>query len=136
MRIALTLIIGALVATTAKGGPDAPSPGTERHYCTQYGPFFIRFDEDKAAGVFAILTNGDLGSMVGALEGRRLEGEWVEVDSGGAIRIEFSEDWSTFEAEYNLAPEPETWHGDWRGHLRPTDDTASFVRDGVEFRCQ
>jgi len=136
MRIVISFLIAAFMAPLVVSAPEVPSPGTERHYCTEYGPFFIRFDTDKAAGVFAILTNGDLGSMVGALVGRRIEGKWTEVDSGGDIRLEFSEDWSSFEAEYNLTAAPETWHGDWRGQLRPSDDASSFVRDGVEYRCR
>ena len=107
----------------------------ERRYCTQYGPFFVRFDPDKAAGVFAILTNGDLGSMVGRLEGRSLEGIWVENDSRGEIRMRFSDDWSSFEAEYNVETVPEKWYGDWTGRLPPGDDATEFEHEGTTFRC-
>jgi hypothetical protein len=130
----------SLWMTSALGEPvveaaPAPSPGSERHYCTQYGPFFIRFDAEKAAGVFAILTNGDLGSMVGALEGNTMAGEWIEVDSRGAIRLFFSDDWNRFDATYNLTDDRQTWHGDWTGHVRPEGE-ARFIRDGIEFRCE
>lgn len=108
----------------------------ERRYCTQYGPFFIRFDPDKAAGVFAILQNNDLGSMVGALNGRRLEGEWTEVDSRGDIRIHFSEDWSSFEAEFNVAAAPDRWYDDWTGRLPEDSNADSFEVDGTTFRCR
>ncbi len=107
----------------------------ERYYCTQYGPFFIRFDPDKAAGVFAILSNDDLGSMVGRLEGRRIDGTWEEVDSRGRIRLTFSEDWSRFDAEYTVAGNPLEWHGEWTGYLRNDPDVQEFTRDGEAFRC-
>jgi len=108
----------------------------ERHYCTQYGPFYLRFDPEKAAGVFTIFANGDMGSVVGTLDDQTLTGEWIEVDNRGPIRIEFSPDWTKFDAFYALAAAPDTWHGDWRGHLRPQEDTVSFERDGRTFQCK
>lgn len=130
-----SLIVLVLSLTTVTATADEPPTTVERYYCTQYGPFFIRFDPDKAAGVFAILTNGDLGSMVGVLSDHSLEGEWIEVDSRGEIRMTFSEDWSEFEAEYNVAANPEKWYSDWNGHLRPEDGAETFEKDGTEFRC-
>lgn len=115
---------------------DATADSVERFYCTQYGPFFLRFDPDKAAGVFAILPNNDLGAMVGALDGQTLAGEWIEVDSRGAIRMEFSEDWSSFTAAYSVAPSLDSWEEGWAGYLPPVGDPDSFVIDGQTFRCR
>lgn len=127
-------IAAPLLAPSTHAAEEAPS--VERRYCTQYGPFFIRFDPDKAAGVFAILQNNDLGSMVGALNGHRLEGEWAEVDSRGDIRIHFSEDWSSFEAEFNVAAAPDRWYADWAGRLPENSGVESFEVDGTTYRCR
>ena len=127
--LALTLAATAVRANEANGG-------VERYYCTQYGPFFFRFDPDKAAGVFAILTNNDLGSVVGRMDGRAFEGEWFEVDSRGDIRIFFAEDWSSFEVEYSIAGEPEEWLTGWKGRLRPEPATVAFTANDETYRCQ
>ena len=74
--------------------------------------------------------------MVGELEGHSLEGEWIEIDSRGEIRMTFSKDWSEFDAEYNVAANPERWYRDWKGYLRPEDGVATFERNGIEFRCR
>jgi hypothetical protein len=133
------LVIGMLWGSSspAPGSePEAPEvTAVERRYCTQFGPFFVRFDPDKAAGVFAIHMNGDLGSMVGTLDGHELEGIWVENDSRGRIRMSFSGDWSTFEAEYSVESEPESWRGGWLGRL-PRDDVEEFEHEGLTYRCR
>ena len=126
--IALPLFAPSAYATDS-------TPSVERRYCTQYGPFFIRFDPDKAAGVFAILQNNDLGSVVGALNGHRLDGEWIEIDSQGDIRITFADDWSSFEAEYNVAGATDRWYGEWMGRLPENGEVDSFDVDGTTFRC-
>ncbi|MHA7872719.1 MAG: hypothetical protein ACX939_10245 [Hyphococcus sp.] len=139
MGILRTLALSAAMTLPLFAQPTSANDATtsvERRYCTQYGPFFIRFDPDKAAGVFAILTNNDLGSIVGALDGHRLEGEWIEVDSRGAIRIAFSDDWSRFDAEYNVAGAPDRWYGDWTGRLPENGDVDSFIDEGTTFRCR
>ena len=123
-------------AVAAQGGAAESHPSTERYYCTQFGPFFIRFDEDNAAGVFAILPNDDLGSIVGTLSGRNLSGEWIETDSRGEIRLKFSEDWLYFDAEYTVAPDNENWLGNWSGRIRPSNDPATFDFNGVTYRCE
>ena len=51
--------------------------------------FFCALTRIKAAGVFSILPNDDLGAMVGVLEDRTLTGNWIENDSKGAIRMGF-----------------------------------------------
>ena len=135
MRIFSAIVLVLSLATVATAA-DEPQTTVERYYCTQYGMFFIRFDPDKAAGVFAILPNSDLGSIVGVIDDHSLEGEWIEVDSRGAIRMTFSEDWSEFDAEYNVAANPEKWYSNWKGHRRPKEGVETFERDGVEFRCE
>lgn len=134
----MKLISIAILTAAALGasGASASEASPELRYCTQYGPFFIKFDHEKAAGVFAILTNGDMGSMVGRLNGQTLEGEWIEVDSGGQIRIEFAEDRSSFEATYNTRNNPEKWHSNWTGRLPDDPDAETFTADGVLFRCR
>ena len=137
MRTGLALlsfcVLGAVSPVTAS--QDATRPSVERHYCTQHGPFFIRFDDAKAAGVFAILSNGDLGSMVGQLNGTTLEGDWFEVGSRGRIVIEFSSDFTRFEAEYNVADAPETWYRGWLGVERPDESVSSIAPDDVLLHC-
>lgn len=107
----------------------------ERYYCTQFGPFSLRFDSDKAAGVFAIFANGDLGSIVGHLRDHHLEGEWIEVDSRGKIKIDFSDDWSSFKAAYNVAPATGNWRTGWYGRLRPESKPSEFTVDGQTYKC-
>lgn len=114
---------------------DATDP-IERYYCTQYGPFFIRFDDHQAAGVFAILRNDDLGSIVGTLSNFELRGKWIENDNRGDIRLKFSEDWLSFDAEYTLEAEPDNWLGNWSGRIRPSRQADTFEHDGVQFRCK
>lgn len=116
--------------------PASNSTSVERRYCTEFGPFFIRFDPDKAAGVFAINGNNDLGAIVGALNGNQFEGEWMEVDSHGQIRITFADDWSSFDAEYNVARSPDRWRSGWTGHLPQNEAVVSFDVDGVTFDCR
>ena len=137
MRTLMLTMMMLLVSPVTVAGhePASRSVAIERHYCTQYGPFFIRFDPDKAAGVFTIHNNGDLGSIVGRLDGLTLDGEWIEVDSRGEIRLEFTSDWSRFEARYNVAGNPETWHGNWTGILRPADAPATIEVNETEYRC-
>lgn len=134
MKFALTALAVLITAVTTSQTAQAKS--VERYYCTQYGPFFIRFDPDKAAGVFAILPNNDLGSIVGSLNDRTLEGEWIEVDSRGEIKLTFSEDWSRFDAEYTVSDDPDNWLGGWIGVLKPNDEAAVFEHDGVTFNCR
>jgi hypothetical protein len=136
MRRSLFILLTLSLTTFAIVAQEEPTISEERYYCTQYGPFFIRFDADKAAGVFAIFNNGDLGSMVGVLKGHSLEGEWIEATSRGVIRMTFSEDWSKFDAQYNVATNPEKWYSNWKGHLRPAHDVTTFTKDGIEFRCR
>ncbi len=136
VRITLLAAAIALPLSVLPAHAAGETESIERSYCTQFGPFFIRFDPDKAAGVFAILQNNDLGSMVGALDGHRLEGEWIEVDSRGEIRITFADDWSSFEAEYNVAAAPDRWYDGWTGRLPENDAVDSFDVDGTTFRCR
>ena len=112
----------------------SPIP-VERYYCTQYGPFFFRHDGDKMAGVFAILTNRDLGAVVGTIEERSFSGRWFEVDSAGDIKIEFSNDWTSFDAAYAIDGEPNAWRRGWVGRLRSGDSPTSFEEGGVTYRC-
>ena len=135
--IIASIMMGAFLALPATAqNSDELDAGIERHYCTQKGPFFLRFDPAKAAGVFAILANNDLGAVVGALEERTLTGEWIETDSKGAIRMAFSEDWSSFEAAYTIAPDGENWREGWTGYMPPAGDPTSFDIDGETFLCR
>ena len=133
--IAAASIVSIAPGASAIEGSDQEF-AIERQYCTQFGPFFLRFDPDKAAGVFAILTNNDLGSVVGAVDGRQFVGVWTEVDSHGEIRIAFSDDWSRFDAEYALHSSPEQWRGGWVGRLAPEGRPARFEADGQTFYCR
>ena len=136
--LVLVATIASLGAATARQADASAADGVaiERRYCTQFGPFWVRFDPDKAAGVFAIHANGDLGSMVGVLEGDRLTGIWVENDSRGQIRMSFSPDRSTFEAEYNVESEPDEWYRGWLGRLQPEACPAQFDHDGKTYLCR
>ena len=87
------------------------------------------------AGVFAILTNGDLGVVVGTIEERVFTGRWFEVDSAGDIKITFSDDWSSLDAAYAIDGEPDAWRRGWVGRSRPEDSTISFEEGGVTYRC-
>lgn len=135
--IIASYLIGAFFTLPALAQNSSEmDPGIERHYCTQKGPFFLRFDPDKAAGVFAIIPNNDLGAVVGALTDRTLTGEWIETDSKGAIRMVFSEDWSSFEAAYTIAPDGENWQEGWTGYMPPAGDPPSFDIAGETFLCR
>ncbi len=134
ISILTAAIIFVLPASAAN--PVSNDESVERRYCTEFGPFFIRFDPDKAAGVFAINANNDLGSIIGILNGHQLEGEWMEVDSRGQIRIAFAEDWSRFDAEYNIAGSPDRWRSGWTGRLPENETVVSFDVDGVTFDCR
>ncbi len=135
--IAYFILSAFLMLPATAQDSDEMDVGVERNYCTQQGPFFLRFDPDKAAGVFAILPNNDLGAVVGALADRTLTGEWIETDdSKGAIRIVFSEDWSSFEAAYTIAPDNDNWREGWTGYLPPAGDPSSFDIGGETFLCR
>ena len=140
--VALTAIVFASTslavqkANAQESNASATAEAIERHYCTQHGPFYLRFDPEKAAGVFAINANNDLGAVVGALEDRTLTGEWIENDSKGAIRIVFSEDWSSFEAAYTIAPDQANWREGWLGYLPPAGDPDEFDIAGETFHCR
>ena len=138
INIALSIMCIALTAAAPQSvwAQDEAGGAVERHYCTQFGPFFLRFDPDKAAGVFSILPNDDLGAMVGVLEDRTLTGSWIENDSKGAIRLVFSEDWSSFEAGYTVAPDQENWREGWTGYLPPAGDPPSFDIADETFLCR
>lgn len=134
--ISILTVAIIFVSPVSAASPVSNDESIERRYCTEFGPFFIRFDPDKAAGVFAINGNNDLGAIVGALNGRQLEGEWMEVDSHGQIRINFADDWSSFDAEYNVASSPDRWRSGWTGHLPENEAVISFDIDGVTFDCR
>ncbi len=125
--------IAALAMASTETTAAAP---VEKRYCTQFGPFYLRFDPDKAAGFFVIEQNGDLGAVVGVVDDRQFSGEWIEVDSRGRIRIAFSEDWKQFEAEYDLSYAPDQWRSGWVGHLAPDTQTSEMTVDGVQFICR
>jgi hypothetical protein len=119
-------------------GPVAPGSASPvvRHYCTQYGPMFLRIDGNQLAGVFVILTNGDMGSMVGTIRGRTMDGEWFEPDSDGDIVIRFESDWSGFNARYNVSSRPAVWHRNWVGQLRPPGNPVTFELDDTTLLCE
>ena len=128
----------ALIALTARGA-GVRADDTRlflTHFCTQYGPFALRIEDRLVAGVFAIRTNGDLGSFAGTLEGQTMTGEWIEPDSRGAIVLEFTEDRSRFVARYNVDSNPEHWYEDWIGILRPGDEVDSLDEAGTTFLCE
>lgn len=125
-----------LIAAAMVGNARADQEATERYYCTQYGPFFLRFDDDKLAGVFAILSNGDLGAVVGTLDGNVMTGRWYENDSAGDIVIRFTPDRGAFEAEYRIDGAPADWYREWRGVLRYADGGARFKLGDTDFRCE
>jgi hypothetical protein len=129
--IALTLLFG-----TALAQDDDAQDSIERRYCTQQGPFILRFDPDKAAGIYAILANDHLGVTVGSLDGFIFEGTWYELDTTGPIRLEFSDDWSSFEATYATAPDKEPWRTGWTGYLPPAGHPVTFEIGGETFRCR
>ncbi len=130
------ILATSIIPTSLMAAPPTQSETSkERRYCTQFGPFILRFDPDKAAGIFAILPNNDLGSIVGALDGFQLEGEWIEIDSRGQIRITFSEDWNSFNAEYNVASNLDHWNGGWVGQIAPDATTTQFTKDDLTFYC-
>lgn len=119
-------------------GPVAPGSASPivRHYCTQYGPMFLRIDGNQLAGVFVILTNGDMGSMVGTIRGHTMDGEWFETDSQGDIVISFEPDWSGFNAQYNVSSRPAVWHRNWIGKLRPSGNPVTFELEDTTLLCE
>jgi len=119
----------------------------EQRYCTQSGPFMIRFENGRAAGIFAALplpggagsglrTGPGPGAMAGVVASRTLEGVWTLSDRRGLIRIGFSEDWSSFIAAYAVEADPSEWAGGWMGYLPPAGDPADFVIDGERYHCE
>ena len=141
MRTIIVALTAIMFVSSPVNGQKSDSASSnveaiERLYCTQFGPFFLRFDPDKAAGVFAINPNNDLGAVVGAIEDRTLTGEWIEVDSKGAIRIAFSEDWSSFEAAYTVGVDSTEWLEGWFGYLPPAGDPDEFEIAGETFHCR
>jgi len=114
----------------------AQAKDIERHYCTQFGPFYLRFDDEKAAGIFNIFMNNDMGSVVGKLVGNKIIGNWIEVDSSGRIQLEFSDDWSSFDASYSVGEASEDWRTGWHGVLRPAGRPKTFVVDTVTYHCE
>ena len=124
----------------ASGPSDTRDPGygadrVERYYCTQYGPFFLRFHRQDVAGVFAILMNDDIGAVIGRVDGQSFVGRWLEIDNSGDIKIEFSEDWHSMNASYSVDSDPETWRHGWLGRIRPAGKPASFKHDDVAYLC-
>ena len=118
------------------------SGAMEQRYCTQSGPLMIRFDRNRAAGFFAALPepagaarDRAPGAMAGVLANRTLEGVWTRIDKRGAIRMGFSEDWSSFVAAYSLEDDPENWLSGWMGYLPPAGDPPDFVIDGDSYHC-
>lgn len=114
----------------------------EQRYCTQSGPLMIRFERNRAAGFFAALPDpageaydGVPGAMAGVLANRTLEGVWTQTDKRGAIRMGFSEDWSSFVAAYALEDDPDIWLSGWMGYLPPAGDPPDFVIDGDLYHC-
>ena len=126
-----TLNTASWAATTSQA-----DHGIERYYCTQFGPFFLRFDPDKAAGVFSIFGNGDMGAIVGHLNDQNLDGKWIENDNQGSIKIQFSEDWSRLDASYTIAEAPNEWRHGWTGFLKPDEHVTSFDKDGLTLQCK
>ncbi len=131
----LSAIIAAAIALALIPSARAETTAIERHYCTQFGPFFMRFDPDKAAGVFTIHQNNDLGSVVGSLDERVFDGVWTEIDSRGEIRMTFSEDWAQFNAEYSVHDTPGEWRGGWVGRLAPDSRPQAFKAGDQTFYC-
>lgn len=100
----------------------------------------IRFDKGSAAGFFAALpeyepTNTP-GAMAGDLSNQTLHGVWVLTNKRGFIRIEFSEDWSSFIAAYALEGDAENWRSGWMGYLPPAGDPPTFIIDSDRFYCE
>lgn len=149
MKHALTLW-ACLTLLTAPAAAQQAAQGdfiAEQRYCTQSGPFMIRFDRDRAAGFFAALpaapeaeTAGARserapGAIVGVLVNRTLEGAWLQTDKRGVLRMGFSDDWSSFIAAYALEDDPETWRSGWMGYLPPAGDPPTFAIDGDRYHC-
>ena len=115
----------------------------ERRYCTRVGPMLIRFDRAKAAGFYAIVPNGHLGTFVGILDGTRssesggIRGEWHEADSSGEIEIRTEDAWKSFVARYSVGSEgSRRWHEGWRGREQPADRPESFEHGGERYLCE
>lgn len=120
----------------------------EQRYCTQSGPFMMRFQRNRAAGFFAALPEAAgagpesaqpqnaPGAIAGVLVNRTLEGVWTQTDRRGFVRMGFSDDWSSFVAAYALEDAPETWRSGWMGYLPPAGDPPTFVIDGDRYHCE
>ena len=150
MNHALTLWACLTLLTAPAAAQQAALPGeavAEQRYCTQSGPFMIRFDRDRAAGFFAALpppqepeapgaqAERAPGAVVGVLFNRTLEGAWLQTDRRGVLRMGFSDDWSSFIAAYALEDDPETWRSGWMGYLPPAGDPPTFAIDGDQYHC-
>ena len=148
--VSLTLWACLTFLTAPAAAQQAAFPGeavAEQRYCTQFGPFMIRFDRDRAAGFFAALppapepeTTGAQaerapGAVVGVLVNRTLEGAWLQTDKRGFLRMGFSDDWSSFIAAYALDGDPDTWRSGWMGYLPPAGDPPTFAIDGDQYHC-
>ena len=151
--IAASALADLVVNGTVLAAAQDPTSGggVEQRYCTPSGPFLIRFEEDRAAGIFADLPPRGAeppptlarkekaprvpGAMAGALSDRALEGTWTLAERRGAIRMTFSEDWSSFTAAYTVETAPEEWTGGWTGYLPPAGDPDDFVIDGERHHC-
>lgn len=140
MRHAL-IAAAVLICLTAPSASQTGDDGVSEHrYCTQSGPFLLRFDQMKAAGFFAALPEYEPasgpGAVAGSLSSRTLEGVWTLPDKRGSIRMGFSRDWSSFVAAYALEEDPENWISGWMGYLPPAGDPPTFIIDGDRFYCE
>ena len=151
--IARSALAGLVLVAGAARAAQTPDRGgvVEQRYCTGSGPFLLRFEATRAAGIFADLPQRGAeppptlarqdkaprvpGAMAGALSGRRLEGAWTSAERRGTIRIRFSEDWSSFTAAYAFESAPDEWTGGWTGYLPPAGDPDDFVIDGERHHC-
>ena len=108
----------------------------ERLYCSENGPFLLRKEGDTLAGMYAMLASGELGAVVGRLDGHLLRGRWREVDQEGDIVVYFTPDRSAFEVVFRMDAEPERVYRRFRGALRYADGGSSFTLDNVHYRCE
>lgn len=135
----MRILTAALTAISlwAVFAPALSASAEERRYCTQTGPFLLRFETAHAAGFFKALpkNGGGPGAVAGAMPGRTLTGDWMTPDARGALRMGFSEDWSSFVAAYAPEADPENWRTGWMGYLPPAGDPPTFVIDGETFHC-
>lgn len=136
MRLLIGILALGFAPLFALAQDAAPATGEVRAYCTQFGPFHLYFDQNNVAGVYRIIPNQHIGAVIGNLHALQFSGDWIENEGKGAIRIDFSEDWSSFSAEYSIAPNLDEWHDGWTGYLPPVGDHASFTIDGETFLCR